>query len=200
MVTGTPRGLVRAGLVLTDSDSAATPIAPQSCVAHEAGHPSDELLDLVVPLLELIEELRSTQPVLDRLPPETYAVSVSLRGHGDSDKPGSGYSVNFAADVILFIDALGIERAVLAGHSGSCLVARRVLSIGFGQIKAPTLLVWGDADPIVSRATQDHLVRSIPDAALTVYRGVGHTPRWEEPLRFSRDLATFDRRQARRQV
>src|SRR5207237_6120931 len=59
---GTPRGLVRAGLVLAESDSEATLAAPKSCVADEAGHPSDEVLDLLVPLLELIEELRNTLP------------------------------------------------------------------------------------------------------------------------------------------
>src|SRR5438874_1048767 len=59
---GTPRGLVRAGLVLADRDSEATLAAPKSCVADEAGHPSDEVLDLLVPLLELLEELRSTLP------------------------------------------------------------------------------------------------------------------------------------------
>src|SRR5207244_12230430 len=45
-----------------ESDSEATLAAPKSCVADEAGHPSDEVLDLLVPLLELIEELRSTLP------------------------------------------------------------------------------------------------------------------------------------------
>ena len=33
---------------------------------------------------------------------------------------------DFAADVVSFLDALDIERAVVAGHSGSCLTARRV--------------------------------------------------------------------------
>ncbi len=52
---------------------------------------------------------------------------VSQRGHGDSDKPATGYRVqDFAADVVPLLDALGIGRAVVAGHSGSCLVARRV--------------------------------------------------------------------------
>ena len=70
---------------------------------------------------------RSYQPVLARLPRGTYAVALSQRGHGDSDKPESGYRVeDFAADVVPLLDAGGIERAVLAGHSGSCLVARRV--------------------------------------------------------------------------
>ena len=70
---------------------------------------------------------RSYEPVLDRLPSTIHAVAVSQRGHGDSDKPATGYRVeDFAADVVPLLDALGIERAVLAGHSGSCLVARRV--------------------------------------------------------------------------
>jgi pimeloyl-ACP methyl ester carboxylesterase len=53
--------------------------------------------------------------------------------------------------------------------------------------------VWGDADPLVSREMQDQLVRSIPDASLLVYDGAAHTPRWEDPARFSRELAAFAR-------
>ena len=227
---------------------------------------------------------RSYRPVLDRMPRETYAIALSPRGHGDSDKPDGGYGVeDFAADVVQLLDALEIERAVLAGHSGSSLVARRVAldhpqriagllleaspttlrddegladfvestvsrledpisadflrsfvadtssaSIGpdlvdllaaevakvpahvwqrtfagllryddlaeFGRIRAPTLLVWGDADALVSRDMQDRLLQSIPDADLLVYPGVGHTPRWEDPARFARDLVDFVRR------
>ncbi len=70
---------------------------------------------------------RSYEPVLQRLPASIRAVAVSQRGHGDSDKPPTGFGIeDFAADVIPLLDALRIERAVLAGHSGSCLVARRV--------------------------------------------------------------------------
>jgi len=70
---------------------------------------------------------RSYAPVLDRLPLSIRAIAVSQRGHGDSDKPAGGYRVkDFAADVVALLDRFDIERAVLAGHSGSCLVARRV--------------------------------------------------------------------------
>src|SRR5262249_45754086 len=60
-------------------------------------------------------------------------------------------------------------------------------------IEAPTLLVWGDADTLVSREMQDQLADSIRDAHLRVYCGVGHTPRWEDPTRFSTELVTFAR-------
>ena len=224
---------------------------------------------------------RSYQLVLDRLPPSMRAVAVSLRGHGDSDKPMTGYRVeDYALDVVSLLDALGIERAVLAGHSGSCIVARRVAldhpervaglvleaspttlrgdaglqefvqsvvsgledpisadvvrsfvintssddvtpqfldqlieevlkvpasvwkqtfgalgdyddTADLSHVHAPTLLVWGDIDALVSRDMQDEMVKRIPAAKLVVYSGAGHTPRWDEPSRFSRDVAAF---------
>jgi non-heme chloroperoxidase len=70
---------------------------------------------------------RSYQTVLERLSLSIRTIAVSQRGHGDSDKPATGYRVeDFASDVVPLLDALGVERAVLAGHSGSCLMARRV--------------------------------------------------------------------------
>jgi pimeloyl-ACP methyl ester carboxylesterase len=70
---------------------------------------------------------RSYEPVLEALPRSVRSVAVSLRGHGDSDKPAAGYRVeDFAADVIGLLDAMRITRAVLVGHSASCLTARRV--------------------------------------------------------------------------
>lgn len=83
-----------------------------------------------VPLLLLpgpTDSWLSYRPVLDQLPSWNRAVAVSQRGHGDSNKPATGYRVeDFAHDAVRLLDALGIERAVLIGHSGSCLVARRV--------------------------------------------------------------------------
>jgi pimeloyl-ACP methyl ester carboxylesterase len=208
-------------------------------------------------------------------------VSVSLRGHGDSSKPSSGYSIeDLTSDVVPLLDALAIDRALVVGHSGSCLVARRAalqaptrvaglvleaspttlrgdpklqefvtsvvskltdpIDLEFARsfvadtstddlaaelvellvedllkvpvrvwqemfvslvdyddmselplVEAPTLLVWGDADPLIPRSMQDELVRVLPRAELVVYRGVGHTPRWEEPVRFAEHITTF---------
>jgi pimeloyl-ACP methyl ester carboxylesterase len=226
---------------------------------------------------------RSYQPVLDRFPQGVRAVAVSQRGHGDSDKPATGYGVDdFAGSVVPLLDALDIERAVLTGHSGSCLVARRVALDHPGRvaglileaspttlrnhtrlcafvesvvsdlddpidpdfarsfladtsfqnvtpevvdqlveemlkvparvwketfagllpyddmnelplIEAPTVLVWGDADTLVSRGMQVQLARSIPAADLLIYPRVGHTPRWEDPARFASDIVKFVR-------
>lgn len=87
----------------------------------------DPSAPVVVLLPGPTDSWRSYEPVLDQFPSSVRAVAVSQRGHGDSDKPPTGYRVqDFAADVPPLLDALGVERAVVAGHSGSCLVARRV--------------------------------------------------------------------------
>jgi pimeloyl-ACP methyl ester carboxylesterase len=59
------------------------------------------------------------------------------------------------------------------------------------QIKAPTLIVWGDRDSRYPQSEQEALVRAITDARLVVYSGAGHMLHWEEPERFSADLVTF---------
>ena len=65
--------------------------------------------------------------VLPLLSGHYHAYALDQRGHGDSERPECCYTVeDFAADVVAFLDAVGIERASLVGHSGSCLVARRV--------------------------------------------------------------------------
>jgi non-heme chloroperoxidase len=65
--------------------------------------------------------------VLPRLPARYHAYALDQRGHGDSERPDCCYAVeDFAGDVVAFLDAVGVGRATLVGHSGSCLVARRV--------------------------------------------------------------------------
>lgn len=59
------------------------------------------------------------------------------------------------------------------------------------RITAPTLVVWGDQDAIVSRSDQEAMTVAIPDARLIVYAGAGHTFYWEDPERVAADIATF---------
>lgn len=57
-----------------------------------------------------------------------------------------------------------------------------------GAITAPVLLVWGERDPLIPRSQQDALLAAIPGSRLLVYEGDGHSPNWEEPQRFAKDL------------
>jgi pimeloyl-ACP methyl ester carboxylesterase len=47
-----------------------------------------------------------------------HVLALTRRGHGDSDHPESGYDVDtLTEDLSQFLDVLGIEQAILAGHS-----------------------------------------------------------------------------------
>jgi pimeloyl-ACP methyl ester carboxylesterase len=56
---------------------------------------------------------------------ESHRVTTyDLRGHGYSDAPAEGYtSADHARDLLALFDALGIGRAVLAGHSFGAVIA-----------------------------------------------------------------------------
>ena len=58
-------------------------------------------------------------------------------------------------------------------------------------VTVPTLILWGDRDTYALRASQDRLRSVIPGAKLLVYEGNGHALHWEDPIRFTSDLASF---------
>lgn len=58
------------------------------------------------------------EAVGDRLAERATVIALDQRGHGRSDKPATGYAgPDFADDVVTVLDALGIERALVGGHS-----------------------------------------------------------------------------------
>lgn len=69
---------------------------------------------------------RSFEPVLPHLPPTIRTLVPTQRGHGDASRTEAGYGFrDFATDLRAFLDQLGIEAAVIAGHSMGSLVAQR---------------------------------------------------------------------------
>jgi non-heme chloroperoxidase len=63
--------------------------------------------------------------------------------------------------------------------------------VPLGEIKAPTLIMWGEQDPYPPREEQERLAREIPDATLKVYPDSSHAMHWESPEEVVRDLETF---------
>ncbi|MFZ1870084.1 MAG: alpha/beta hydrolase [Steroidobacteraceae bacterium] len=214
-------------------------------------------------------------PLVPYLSPQLRLVLIDLRGHGVSSKPECCYTrLDFAYDVKLLLDALGIQRADIVGHSLGSMIAQtfaeywpqrtaRVVLIsstggpppGSGprkpefdyaaairrlkepidpdsafmkewwaspkpvdpeylrrqrvnaaaiplevwlavldqglvdsdlqrtlpRLRAPTLLIWGGADPIMEPAVRWTLRRALPRAKVVIFPGLGHNPFWEEP-------------------
>ena len=73
------------------------------------------------------ESRRSFDRLLPLLPATVRAIAVDQRGHGDAEKPSTGYSLEeLAVDVEAFMDAVGIPVAVLVGSSSGGYVAQQV--------------------------------------------------------------------------
>jgi len=54
-------------------------------------------------------------------------IALSQRGHGNSHKPDNGYLiVDYAKDVIDVMDALGIKKAPIVGHSMGTFIAQEI--------------------------------------------------------------------------
>ena len=68
----------------------------------------------------------SYELMLPHLPESIHAFAYTQRGHADAGKPLSGYSVqDYVADLVAFLDAMSIDRAIIAGHSGGSYTAQR---------------------------------------------------------------------------
>jgi pimeloyl-ACP methyl ester carboxylesterase len=57
--------------------------------------------------------------------------------------------------------------------------------------ETPTLIVWGDADPIIPVEHARAAHTAIPGSQLEVFEGVGHYPHCEAPERFVAVLTEF---------
>ncbi len=49
------------------------------------------------------------------------------------------------------------------------------------RLKAPTLLIWGSADPIMGEDVRATLREALPAAQVKIFPGLGHNPFWEDP-------------------
>jgi rifampin ADP-ribosylating transferase len=58
-------------------------------------------------------------------------------------------------------------------------------------ITAPTLIIWGGRDELLTRDGQERLAAAIPGSTLAVYQDTGHLVLWEQPERVAGDLTDF---------
>jgi 3-oxoadipate enol-lactonase len=59
------------------------------------------------------------------------------------------------------------------------------------QVTVPTLVIHGDADPLVPYPNGQYIAGQIPGARLSTYARVGHLPPVEAPERFNEEVAAF---------
>ena len=79
--------------------------------------------------------------ILPLLPRTWRIYALDLRGHGNSEQPEAGYGMrDLASDVVAFMEALGLDRAVLVGHSMGSFVAQQVALAAPGRLAGLVLL------------------------------------------------------------
>ncbi len=59
------------------------------------------------------------------------------------------------------------------------------------EITAPTLIIWGEDDQLISVIAADRFARAIPRSRAVTYADVGHLPMEEAPARVARDISDF---------
>jgi pimeloyl-ACP methyl ester carboxylesterase len=88
-----------------------------------------------------VESWRYFEVVLGHLPASLHGYAPTQRGHGDADRPADGYlAEDFAADIVGFMDVVGIRRAVLVGSSSGGLVSQLVASTYPDRVSALVLI------------------------------------------------------------
>jgi pimeloyl-ACP methyl ester carboxylesterase len=122
--------------------------------------------------LDLVEAGRFDEVVEERLP-----LLLSPAGRGDPALVSAARRM--ALDT-------GPERFL---RQQRALMARIDSRPSLAAIAVPTLLLWGDADGITTRAHQDEMLAAIPDARLQVLPGTGHLMTLEAPEETASALA-----------
>lgn len=104
----------------------------------EKGHGQGKVVLFIHGYLHSMETFR---PLMEALGPQYHAYAVSLRGHGDSGKPLTNYGIDdMAADVVAFMDQVGIHRATIVGHSMGGAIAQRIAIDHGDRVKKLALL------------------------------------------------------------
>lgn len=81
------------------------------------------------------------------------------------------------------------HRAILMSLAPNALAVATAADLA--MIRAPTLILHGADDPLISPDSGRAFAAAIPGATLTLYPDVGHLPQVEIPERSARDVAAF---------
>jgi len=96
-----------------------------------------------------------------------------------------------------FLDTVVSESLKLPARVWRDYLEGAVLSIdqdyvlSLREIDVPTLILWGEQDPLFPHEDQERLAAAIPGATLKVYPETGHAVHWDRPEWVVRDLEEF---------
>ncbi|MBL8057058.1 MAG: alpha/beta fold hydrolase [Anaerolineales bacterium] len=141
---------------------------------YTAGQPEAPALVLIHGLGDEADTWRHLfQPLAERY----YVTALDLPGFGRSDKPRRAYTLPFLRDTVLaLLDALGLARAALLGHSLGAVIAQSVALAQPERIPALTLLD-GSLTSRAAKLNQGLLLMALPVVGAQIYNGLRRDPR-----------------------
>ena len=84
-----------------------------------------------------------------------------------------------------------------AGPTAVALAAAHILRSNATEameaLSLPTLLVWGERDPLVPETYAESMLELIVGSRMELIPGAGHVPMWERPAEFNRAVVDFVR-------
>jgi pimeloyl-ACP methyl ester carboxylesterase len=82
------------------------------------------------------------------------------------------------------------HRIILMGVGTPAVQAKPTAEL-VSTIKAPTLILWGEVDPLIEVPAAHKFAAAMPGAKLIIYPKVGHLPQLEIPQRSAADVTDF---------
>lgn len=99
---------------------------------------------------------RSFELVLPQISRSVHAFAFTQGGHGEATRPEEGYAVDdFAQDLAAFMDAVGVEKGVIVGHSMGSAIARR-FAIDHPDRTLGLVLVGASATSLGTREAREY--------------------------------------------
>ena len=152
---------------------------PAAVVGHSFG--CEVATALAVRHRRLVERLALVGPVIEPARRSAPLISVRLAADFLLERPSI---LRVAVGDLL---AAGLARAL---RTLAVMVADPVEE-RLGEIRAPTLIVRGERDPVTSRGWAERVAGEIPDARLTTLPCAAHLPTWSAPDELAAVLLPF---------
>jgi pimeloyl-ACP methyl ester carboxylesterase len=114
----------------------------------------------------------------------SYATIAGL-GFSERNPEDVAMAIQLAKDNPINLEGYQRQLGAVMTHMGGNMPER------LSHIKAPTLVIHGDYDPLVPYPNGQFLAANISGAKLSTYSGVGHLPPVEATERFNREVMEF---------
>ncbi|NTU80970.1 MAG: alpha/beta hydrolase [Chloroflexales bacterium] len=135
-------------------------------------------------------DLAAAHPhLIDRLVLVDAAIQIAGTAQAAAQRPGGLSFLPVSILPLVVPEALrtGLPKLALAAYD----MSRHDMGPTLQKIRARSLVIWGERDPMVPLSIGYTLASMLPGKALVVVRGAGHVPMWEQPAAFNKIVTTF---------